>query len=1001
MRRRSIALLARSPIRSLGPSLLTGEALVVVIRIHALGGLSVRGGDGEPMAGAAGQPRRMALLAVLARAGQRGMSREKVLALLWPDSDDERASRAIGQAVYMLRRDLGSDDSIGGTKELRLDPAVVASDVADFASAVSRGDDETAAQLYGGPFLDGFHLSDADEFSRWVERERSLLAHDYARVLESLARTAAAKGDTSRSVGWWRRLAAIDPLNARVTVGLMEALASSGDRAGALQHARVYEALLGQELDLGPDHDVLALAARLRTQPAMEASPAPIAPATPTTNEPSESVSAVEAPPAAVTDPTPVSRDVRRRSPTRMRTVGSVVVAATAIIAVAMTWRSRSGIAAGDGQRIVVVGRITDYGAPSGEAVGRALGDMIGTNLARSPGLHVVSATRMYELIRQLGSGPQDTSLGVVMTAARHAGATEMIDGSVYALAAGRMRIDLHRIDVASGAVLHADQIEAENIFALADSSSLRIVKQLGAPAPRGSLADVTTRSAVAYRLYEDGLQEYFADEPEKAAAHFTAALVEDSTFAMAAYYQALALNSTGHSNVERLARAVRLSGKASDREALIIRTAWAGLNSSPSFRALAESLATRFPEEVEGHLFLGQSLLGAGEFLAAVPPLQRVVAMDSLEVQGTNTDCAACRALASIVSAYQLSDSLEAAERISRSWLARQPESLLALRLLGITLEYEGRSDEARVTIAKAAAGGHLANVELGEDDISLRIRSLDFSADQRLADRARSGLTDPLFWSVISLRAQGRLSEALVIANRLRATDATGSRGSGAPGYNATSAAQVLFDRAQFRAAAALFDSIAHGRVMSAESSAVGRNLAWFLTHSADALAAAGDTAGLPALADSIQAFGARSASARDQRLHHHVRGLLMAARGRPSDAVTEFRQAVYSLTSSFTRTNLELARALLSLKQPLAAIAVLRPALHGPIDASNLYVTHAELHEMLAHAWEMAGNADSAVAHYDYVARAWSKADAPLAARGDGARRKVDVHRRRADH
>lgn len=281
-------------------TLSAGEAFVLAIRIHALGGLSVRDDAGQPLAGAAGQPRRMALLALLARVGQRGMSREKLLALVWPDADAERGPRAIGQALYMLRRDLGSDDAISGTKELRLDSSVVTSDVADFASAVARGDDETAAQLYAGPFLDGFHLSDADELSRWVERERALLAHDHVRVLESLARTAAAKGDTSRSVTWWRQLAALDPLNARVAVGLMEALVAAGDRAGALQHARVYEALLAQELDLAPDRDVLALAAKLRVQPADDPRPAPVVSTAPAVNEAVDLPSAVEAPPVAV-----------------------------------------------------------------------------------------------------------------------------------------------------------------------------------------------------------------------------------------------------------------------------------------------------------------------------------------------------------------------------------------------------------------------------------------------------------------------------------------------------------------------------------------------------------------------------------------------------------------------------------------------------------------------------------------------------------------------------
>ena len=44
-----------------------------------------------------------------------------------------------------------------------------------------------------------------------------------------------------------------------------------------------------------------------------------------------------------------------------------------------------------------------------------------------------------------------------------------------------------------------------------------------------------------------------------------------------------------------------------------------------------------------------------------------------------------------------------------------------------------------------------------------------------------------------------------------------------------------------------------------------------------------------------------------------------------------------------------------------------------------------------ELLAHAWDKAGIADSAAAHYAYVARTWSKADDPLSARAAEARAK----------
>ena len=43
--------------------------------------------DSGPVEGAGGQKRRLALLALLDAAGERGMSRDKLLGLLWPESE--------------------------------------------------------------------------------------------------------------------------------------------------------------------------------------------------------------------------------------------------------------------------------------------------------------------------------------------------------------------------------------------------------------------------------------------------------------------------------------------------------------------------------------------------------------------------------------------------------------------------------------------------------------------------------------------------------------------------------------------------------------------------------------------------------------------------------------------------------------------------------------------------------------------------------------------------
>ena len=197
-------------------------------------------------------------------AGERGLSREKLLSLLWPESDLERARKNLAQAVYALRRDLGAEDLVLGTTDLRLNPDLCDSDLARFRQALKEQRLADAVALYQGPFLDGIYLDEAPEFERWAETERTALAHDYIAALERLAQDTSAAGDPRAAVSYWRLLANADPLNAKSALGLMRALASAGDRAAALQHYRVYEMLLRQELELEPDAEVKRLADQLR-----------------------------------------------------------------------------------------------------------------------------------------------------------------------------------------------------------------------------------------------------------------------------------------------------------------------------------------------------------------------------------------------------------------------------------------------------------------------------------------------------------------------------------------------------------------------------------------------------------------------------------------------------------------------------------------------------------------------------------------------------------------
>ena len=101
------------------------------------------------MSGALAQPRRLAVFALLARSGINGIPRDRLIATLWPDIDEERARHTFSQTLYAIRREVGEDDIIVGTRELRLNTDVVSVDVIQFQSAIAERNLQRAVEMYG------------------------------------------------------------------------------------------------------------------------------------------------------------------------------------------------------------------------------------------------------------------------------------------------------------------------------------------------------------------------------------------------------------------------------------------------------------------------------------------------------------------------------------------------------------------------------------------------------------------------------------------------------------------------------------------------------------------------------------------------------------------------------------------------------------------------------------------------------------------------------------
>jgi len=233
------------------------------------------------------------------------------------------------------------------------------------------------------------------------------------------------------------------------------------------------------------------------------------------------------------------------------------------------------------------------------------------------------------------------------------------------------------------------------------------------------------------------------------------------------------------------------------------------------------------------------------------------------------------------------------------------------------------------------------------------------------------------PARWlDAILLRNQGRMNEALRVV-----------RLGGTPDVLANTL--VTLERGDSREARSILAPLAASDQSPLAPGVRARHITWFKTLFGMVLAAAGDTLRLRHLADTVEYWGQRSNYERDRRAHHYLRGMLLVARGRDAEAAAELRDAIFSPSHGFTRVNYELGKTLIRLNRPAEAIPIVRAALHGDIDGSNLYMTRTELHELLARSFDLVGMRDSAAVHYRTVVKAWERADPPYYARRDRAR------------
>jgi serine/threonine-protein kinase len=529
-----------------------------MLELKTFGGLSVEK-DGDRSDGAAGRKRTLALLAILAVAGKRGVSRDKLIAYLWPETDTAHGRHLLKQACYALRRDLRAPDLFLGATELRLNPEIISSDVQAFEDALARGDRARAVSVYAAPFLDGFYLNGQGDFERWVEGERGRLKQLAGEALEALATEAALRGDHTAAADWWRRRAALDPLSSRAAIGLMRALAASGDRAGALLHARVHENLLSQELDVAPERAVIEFVRRLRdTTPALPDSPTE-----------TWAVGAAEPWKEAVVPHVLRAVPPRSRRAVQVKTwllVGVVL----AVLAVALYSRFKTARLL-DPDLVAVAP--FDVLTPRLGLWREGLVDVLSHSLDGAGPLRTVSPTVVIRAWKGHADPLSAAELG------RKTGARLVLFGELLGAGGDSVRLTATLLDAATNRSLTEVELrdESARVDRLADSLTVDLLRQLGRTRPIGTVrvTSLGSTSLTALKAFLQGEQLYRRAIFDSAVPLYRRAVALDTTFALAFHHLANAsewlTSGTDSLSNTYLARAGAYNYRLSPRDSLLV----------------------------------------------------------------------------------------------------------------------------------------------------------------------------------------------------------------------------------------------------------------------------------------------------------------------------------------------------------------------------------------------------------------------------------------------
>ncbi len=221
--------------------------------------------------------------------------RDALMAMFWPDLDQESAQTNLRQTLYRLRKalpnrvapiqssqQLAVSPIIADRNSVQLNPAAdLQTDLVMFRQLIKGTQKhrhralsncpeclhnlEKAVQLYQSDFLLDFYLSGSNQFDDWARLIRVALRQDALEAMQTLSQANLDSGAMEKAERWARRQLELEPLRESAHRQLMQILAQTDRKPQALSQFDICRQILADELGTAPSAETISLYERIKT----------------------------------------------------------------------------------------------------------------------------------------------------------------------------------------------------------------------------------------------------------------------------------------------------------------------------------------------------------------------------------------------------------------------------------------------------------------------------------------------------------------------------------------------------------------------------------------------------------------------------------------------------------------------------------------------------------------------------------------------------------------